>query len=160
MAVKGYDILISDVNKMLGMERAMIAATNTVMVAQKKRIFENGNDASGSKIGTYSTKKMYMSKSRQAKNTGKTKFEGGYREYKSLTGKESSFVNLWDTGQMRMDLGTTVISRSEYGIGFSNDFNADKAEWNEERFDKEIFITSDEEDELFVKVIEFELDKI
>lgn len=145
---------------MLQNDRVMIAAVNTVLASQKKRIFQDGNDSSGVKIGTYSTKPISISRAAQSRSTGKTYFKGGYREYKSLTGKGSAYVNLRNTDQMMMDLGTSVLGPKEYGIGFTNTFNADKAEWNEERFDKEIFATTDGEDELFLKVVQFELDKI
>lgn len=157
--VKGYEVLIADINRLLGNERALIAAANSVLAAQKDRIFTKGNATDGSKIGTYGTKPISISRSRQARQTGKTYFRGGYREYKSLIGKEASFVNLQDTGQMMMDLGTTVLGRGEVGIGFSNQFNADKSNWAQDKYNKEIFSTSDSEDDLFDKVIQFELDR-
>ena len=157
---QGYEILIADINRMLSNERVMIGAVNSVLASQKKRIFEQGKASDESKIGTYGTKPISISRSRQARQTGKTRFPGGYREYKSLTGKESSFVNLQDTGQMMMDLGTSVVGLGEYGIGFSNDFNGDKSEWNEKKYKKEIFASTDKEDDLFIKVVEFELERI
>ena len=157
---QGYEILISDINRMLSNERVMIGAVNSVLVSQKKRIFQDGKASNETKIGTYGTKPISISRSRQARQTGKTRFPGGYREYKSLTGKESSFVNLQDTGQMMMDLGTSVIGFGEYGIGFSNGFNGDKSEWNEKKYKKEIFATTEKEDNLFIKVVEFELERI
>lgn len=157
--VTGYDVLIADINSVINNERVLIAAANSVLVAQRDRIFKQGNSTDGSKIGTYGTKPISISKKRQARQTGKSYFSGGYREYKSLTGREASFVNLQDTGQMMMDLGTTVIGRGEVGIGFSNQFNADKSGWAEEKYKKEIFFTSDSEDNLFDRVIQFELDR-
>lgn len=157
--VTGYEILIADINRLIQNERVLIAAVNSVLAAQKDRIFKQGNATDGSKIGRYSSKPISISRGRQARQTGKTYFKGGYREYKSLTGKESSFVNLQDTGQMMMDLGTTIIGRGEVGIGFSNQFNGDKSYWAEEKYKKEIFFTSDDEDNLFDKVIQFELDR-
>lgn len=145
---------------MLSTERAGIAAVNSVLVVQKKRIFQQGKASDESKIGTYSTTPISISKKQQAKNTGKTYFKGGYRQYKSLVGKGSSFVNLRNTDQTMMDLGTTVISKNQYGIGFNNEFNADKMEWAEEKYNKEISATTNKEDALFMKVFEFEISKI
>jgi hypothetical protein len=157
---RGYDVLISDLNKLINSERAMIAAVNSVLVKHKTRIFQEGLAANNSKIGDYSTKPTYISVNRQAKNVGKTKFEGGYREYKTLLGKGGgALVNLRDTDQMMFDLGTTV-SKNEYGIGFNNDFNADKSKWMEDKFNKDIFITSDQEDELFVRVVQAEIERL
>lgn len=159
MAVKGYDELINEVNKMLQTDKIYLAAVNTVLAAQKKRIFQDGNSTTG-KIGTYSTTPISISKKNQAKNTGKTYFKGGYREYKSLVGKGSSFVNLRNTDQMMIDLGSMVVAPKEYGIGFQNDFNGDKSGWMEKKYSKEIFATTEEEDNLFVNVVDFELNKI
>lgn len=157
---KGYDVLIEDINKLLKSNRVYIAAINGVFVKQRTRIFQEGNSSDGSKIGSYSTKKTYIGHTRQAKFVGKTKFEGGYREYKVLLGRGGgSFVNLRDTDQMLFDLGPTVINDSEFGIGFSNDFNGNKKEWMEKKYGKEIFATTDQEDEMFLKILDFELNK-
>lgn len=160
MAVKGYDALIRQVNAMVNAKNAGIAAINSVLAAQKKRIFQDGKASNESKIGTYSTKPTSISRKSQAKNTGKTYFKGGYRQYKSLLGKGASFVNLRNTDQMQMDLSTQVVGNNEFSIGFNNEFNADKMEWNEEKYRKKIADTTNKEDNLFVKVYEFEINKI
>lgn len=160
MASKGYDILINDINKLLRNDRVMIAATNSVLVEQKKRIFQQGKASNEQRIGVYSTKPISISRKNQARNVGKTYFKGGYQEYKGLTGKGSNFVNLRNTDQMMMDLSTFVLGKGEYGIGFNNDFNADKRDWMEDKYRKDIFSTTSKEDNLFEKVVVFELEKI
>lgn len=160
MAVKGYDALIGQVNAMINAKNAGIAAVNTVLAAQKKRIFQEGKASDESKIGTYSTEPISISRKSQAKQTGKTYFKGGYRQYKSLLGKGASFVNLRNTDQMQMDLSTQVVGNNQFNIGFNNEFNADKMEWNEEKYKKKIADTTNKEDNLFVKVFEFEISKI
>lgn len=160
MVVKGYDDLLNQVNTMIRNKNAGIAAVNSVLAAQKKRIFGQGKASDNSQIGRYSTKATSISKKQQAKQTGKTYFKGGYREYKSLIGKGSSFVNLRNTDQMQMDLGTQVIGNNEFAIGFTNDFNADKMEWMEAKYGKNISDTTNKEDDLFAKVYEFEINKI
>lgn len=160
MAVKGYDALIKQVNAMINAKNAGIAAINSVLAAQKKRIFQDGKASNESKIGTYSSDPISISKKRQAKQTGKTYFKGGYRQYKSLLGKGASFVNLRNTDQTMMDLGTQVVGNNEFGIGFTNEFNADKMEWTEEKYKKKIADTTTKEDNLFVKVYEFEINKL
>lgn len=157
MAVRGYDILINDINRLIRSERIYIGAINSVLAAQKERIFVKGQSSDGSKIGTYGTKPISISRKNQSRNTGKTYFKGGYREYKSLIGKGSSFVNLRNTDQMMMDLGTNVAG-NEFGIGFTNTFNADKRDWMEEKYSKDIFNTTDQEDDIFIKVIESRID--
>lgn len=144
---------------MIQNDRIGLAAVNTVMASQKKRIFQDGKDSSNATIGQYSTNPISISRKNQAKNTGKTYFKGGYREYKSLLGKGTN-VNLRNTDQMMQDLGTSVVGKGEYGIEFNNEFNGKKAGWNEEHFGKEIFTTSDQEDNLFVDTFQFEINKI
>lgn len=158
--VTGYEVLIADINSVLRNERTLIAAANSVLAAQKDRVFTRGRAANESQIGNYSVKPISISRSRQARQTGKTYFKGGYREYKSLTGKEAGYVNLQDTGQMMMDMGTTVMGTGKVGIGFSNQFNAEKSYWAEGKYKKEIFTSSDKEDDLFTRVIDFELNKL
>lgn len=161
MPVKGYDKLIAQVNKMLQADRVMTAAVNTVLAEQKKRIHQDGRDSSNNPIGKYSTKPIHISRKRQSRNTGKTFFPGGYREYKALTGKATSgSVVLRDTDQMMMDLGTHVLGRMEYGIGYSNPINKQKADWMEQKYGKDIFSSTQEEDDLLIRVMEFELRKI
>lgn len=160
MAVKGYDILKRQVAKMMQTDRIMVPALSTVLSVQKRRIFESGRDDKGAKIGSYSTKPISIARKDQARNTGKTHFKGGYREYKSLIGKGSATVNLRNTDQMMMDYGVHILGRNKYGLGFNNLFNYQKSEWNEERFGKEIFSESDAEGRLLQRVIEFELNKI
>lgn len=160
MAVKGYDEVINTINHILNSEKIIVITLSSVLAGQKKRIFQQGKDADGSQIGTYSTKPISISRKNQSRNTGKTYFRGGYREYKSLIGKGSSFVNLRNTDQMNMDYGLHVLGKNEYGMGFNNSFNFDKSEWNEEKYKKEIFAQSDEDDRTFEAVFQFELDKI
>lgn len=160
MAVRGYEALINQVRRMQNTERIMVATLSTVLAGQKQRIFQRGKDANGGKIGNYSTKPISIARKNQSRQTGKTYFRGGYKEYKSLIGKGSSTVNLRNTDQMMMDYGIQIISRNEYGLGFTNQFNFNKSEWNEERFDKEIFAESNEDARTFDRVFQYELNRI
>lgn len=157
MPVKGYDSLFAQVDAMLDHGRIMIPAMNSVLAAQKKRIFQDGKASNDGNIGQYSTKPASIAKKNQSRQTGKTYFKGGYREYKGLTGKGNSIVNLRNTDQMMMDLGTFRLSQNEFGIGFSNEFNHKKSEWNEKHFGKDIFKTTSSEDEVAMKTIDFEI---
>lgn len=160
MAVKGYEALISQVNRMKQTERVMVATLSTVLSVQKARIFQKGRDANGGKIGDYSSKPISISRKNQSRNTGKTYFPGGYKEYHGLIGKGSSTVVLRNTDQMMMDYGVKILGRNEYGLGFDNQFNFDKSNWNEERFDKEIFAESSEDERTFDRVFQYELNRI
>lgn len=76
------------------------------------RIHENGLKADGSKIGTYSS--SYL----------KWRMNNGYE----TTGTD---IVLFLTGQMQRDWKVIAISNTEYGLGYDNAFNADKAGWME-----------------------------
>lgn len=94
-----------------------------------ERIFDDGKKESGAKIGSYSTKPIYISaaavpkpKGRPIGKTGKSKFESGkkagqdhamryfasgYKGYRENIGRQASFVDLSLTGELRMDFGNT-----------------------------------------------------
>ena len=46
MAVRGYDTLINDLNRVIQDRKVFIAAINSVLAEQKKRIFEQGKSES------------------------------------------------------------------------------------------------------------------
>ena len=160
MAVKGYKELIDQLNMMMRSDRIMLATLSSVLAGHKKRIFQNGQDANLGQIGTYSTKPISIARKNQSRQTGKTYFRGGYKEYKSLIGKGSDKVNLRNTDQMQMDYGLKVIKRNEYGFGFTNQFNFDKSNWAEEKYNKEIFGESSEDAAIFERVFNYEISKI
>lgn len=155
-----FSVMISELNQITKTDRAMRTALNTVLAEQKRRIFSSGNDANNAQIGTYSTKPISIAKKDQAKQTGKTHFEGGYAEYKTLIGRNPGKVILRNTDQMMMDYGVLVLGQDKYGLGFTNDTNGDKSEWMEEKYQKDIFAESEFEGQIVENVLNQELDRI
>lgn len=147
MASSGWGQVINDLNEIKRNDVVIRKALFSVLAEQKKRIFSLGQSVSG-KIGTYSTKKISISRKNQARNTGKTTFQGGYAEYKRLIGKGSDFVNLRNTDQMMMDYSLHVLGKDQYGFGFNNQFNFDKTQWMESKYKKSIFDESLKEGQL------------
>jgi hypothetical protein len=145
-------LFVDRVNKAILDDRNIRTALTSVLAVHKPRIFERGLAANGSKIGTYSTTPASVSKARQARNTGKAYFKGGYAEYKKDVGKNPGFVILRDSDQMYADYGVQGAA-GNWGIGFTNQFNANKSGWNEEHFDKAIFKLNDSEVEVFKSVM-------
>jgi len=145
-------ILVDRVNSAITDDRNIRTAFTSTLAVHKPRIFEKGLAANGSKIGTYSTETTSISKKRQARQTGKTYFKGGYAEYKKEIGKNPGFVILRDTDQMYADYGV-YGSAGNWGIGFQNQFNANKSGWVEEHFNKDIFKLSDAEFQVFKNVM-------
>lgn len=127
-------------------------ALSTTLAKHKPRIFEQGLDDKGAKIGTYSTKPISISFRNQARNTGQTYFKGGYAEYKSKVGKNPGYVNLRNTDQMYADYGM-LQNGDEFAFGFHNEINADKSGWMETKYQKDIFSLSDDELNVFVNTL-------
>jgi hypothetical protein len=113
------------------------AALVSVLGPHKDRIFSKGQAADGTQIGTYTPE------------TAKRK---------SAKGRNPGYVNLRDTDQMMGDYGI-VPNGDGFGFGFQNGFNADKMEWNEKRYNKDIAALSDSEFETYVKVLVAEINK-
>lgn len=119
-------------------DRILRTALTTVLAIHKPRIFEQGFDAKGVKIGTYSTKPISISKQNQARAIGKTYFKGGYSEYKTAVGKNPGYVNLRNTDQMAGDYGL-IGSGLSWGFGFQNSENYNKSQWMQDKYQKTIF---------------------
>jgi hypothetical protein len=154
-----YNLIISELNGLMNVDRTMRVALTTLLALQKRRIFQEGQTAGNSKIGTYSKKKISIATKNQAKDTGKTYFKGGYAEYKTLIGKNPGYVNLRNTDQMMMDYSVHVLGSNEYGLGFNNDFNFNKTQWMEEKYNKDIFDESTQEGDALENLILIELNK-
>lgn len=150
--------LIDKVNNAIKSEQNQRVALSTTLAIHKQRIFVNGLDANGGKIGTYGTNKISISKKNQARQTGKTYFKGGYAEYKKDIGKNPGYVILDNFGQMRADYGI-VRGSTGFGFGFQNSANADKAGWNTDKYQKEIFMLSDSELDTFANVLVVQLNQ-
>lgn len=153
-----YVNLINKINLAIRSDQTMRKALTTVMAVHKPRIFEKGLAEDGSKIGTYGTNPISISKKNQARDTGKTYFSGGYAEYKKDIGKNPGYVILRNKDQMYADYGI-VQSGGQFGFGFQNTVNADKSGWMETKYDKEIFQLTDKEVDLLGDVLVFELNK-
>jgi hypothetical protein len=160
VANKEYEIIINELNGLLNVDRTMRVAMSSLLAAQKRRIFQEGQAANESKIGTYSKKKISISRKNQAKDTGHTYFKGGYSQYKSEIGRNPGYVNLRNTDQMMMDYGVFVLGNNEYGLGFNNDLNFDKTQWMEEKYNKDIFDEATREGEMVENIILLEVDRL
>lgn len=147
---------VDKVNEAIRSEKVMRTAVSTVLAIHKPRIFEKGTDASGAKIGTYSSKPISIAKSQQARNTGQTYFPGGYAEYKSAVGKNPGYVILRNTDQMMVDYGIRQTG-ADFGLGFQNTENYKKSIWLQDKYDKQIFDHTDKELDVLAQVLEREI---
>lgn len=131
--------------------KSLRVALTTTLSVHKPRIFQAGLDAGRNKIGTYSTKTTYISQSKQARKTGKTKFEGGYAQYKKEIGKNPGYVILRDTDQMYADYG--IVFTGNFGFGFKNKHNFEKSQWMETKYSKKIFSLARNEVNVLAKTL-------
>lgn len=150
--------LINKINNAVRNDRNLRIALSSVLAIHKQRIFAQGFDGKGVKIGTYSTKPTSIARSQQARNTGKIFFKGGYAEYKRAIGKNPGFVNLRNTDQMMMDYGL-VGSNLSYGFGFQNSANFEKMKNLERKYVKDIADLSRNEEERLADIITDQLIK-
>lgn len=150
--------LLRQINKTVRSDKVMRTALTTVLSVHKPRIHDKGMDSSGNKIGTYSANPISISKSKQARNTGKTYFKGGYSEYKSAIGKNPGYVNLINHGQLQSDYGI-VVDGDKYGFGFQNPENFNKSQWMQEKYDKNIYDLSDSELNLLADTLKAVIEK-
>lgn len=150
--------LIQRINKAVRSDKAMRTALTSVLAIHKPRIFQSGQDAAKSKIGTYSTNPISISKKDQARNTGKTYFPGGYAEYKRAIGKGDT-VNFRNTDQMQMDYGI-IANGGQFAFGFQNSFNWEKSQWLQDKYDKDVFDLTQEELDLLGDVHKAEVEKL
>lgn len=155
---KEINDLIRRINKAVRSDKAMRVALSTVMAVHKPRVFESGQDAKNSKIGTYSTKPISISKKNQARNTGQTYFPGGYAEYKNAIGKGGP-VNFRNTDQMQMDY-QVIASGGQYAFGFQNAENWNKSQWLQDKYNKDVFDVTEEELNLLGDVHKAEVEKL
>ena len=161
--------LRAKMNAIKANNKPLALAVASVHAEQMERIFVKGGAESG-KIGSYSTKPMLASKG-QFIDTGKfkitkwTKFKkakkaipvmeigGGYKAFRALNGRESSFVNLRWTGDLQRDLSNSLqkISPHTYVSGTKRKINSDKSEWMEDKYGS-IFNLSKKEKTKFNKI--------
>lgn len=127
--------IINRVNKAILSDRVKRVALTTVLSKHKPRIFEQGLNEDGAKLGVYSEK---------------------YGKYKTSIGKNPGFVNLDATGQMKADYGL-IVQGNEYAFGFQNSENAKKMGYMQDLYDAGIAHLSDPEIDLFIQVLNDEL---
>jgi hypothetical protein len=128
-----FTSIIQKIQSVIQADKTMRTALSTVLAIHKPRIFENGFNVNGSKIGVYSKRPLTIPENKQARKTGKVYFKGGYSEYKTIIGKNPGFVILRNTDQMFMDYGL-IGSGTSFGFGFHNSSNYEKSQHMEKKY--------------------------
>lgn len=147
-------------------QKAMRIAAVDVLADAGERIFEKGLDSSDSQIGNYSTKPIYINKKDTPKKAGIEKektyfFPGGYKQFKQEI-KGTSTVNLQVFGRLRNDYKTSreVVSGYDMRYELKDEENAEKKEYVEDHFGKDIFSLTKKEIETVTNTFNFEIVRI
>lgn len=148
-------------------QKVVILGMNNLRADMFERIFDQGIASDGSKIGSYSTTPIYVSKksstsqvrssslSPKGKNSNDPKFAngkdrksqyfaGGYKEYRGTVGRQTEKVDLRLTGSLQLSIQLGQIENGQT-LAFNNEDQLSKAAGNEKRFGKVIFDPSKEE---------------
>lgn len=141
-----------------------------------RRIHNDGKDINEAPIGNYSTKatlvgaksfinktaanKVFGSKSKREnldwvtyKGRHLAILEGGYKQIRSLEGKDTANVNLFRTGQLRRDFGFEAQGK-DYVIGFKSEYGAKLKKYQEEHWNKKIWGASNEDKRIALQIFE------
>lgn len=133
---------------------------------RKKKITRFASETSSELVTTtVETLMAGKSKFKNGKRHKSKYFEKGYREYRENVGRQTAFVDLSMTGELRMDFSNdkkaaepVKINEFEYQIRIDKDINQKKVGGQEERYG-DIFTPSAKEKELFFSVIQKEFNK-
>lgn len=162
--------LISKLKLVADKKAVSLIMANSVIGDMAARIHKSGKDATGQDIGTYSDGYMkvrtgnYVNSSRVSRgaNKGKTKDAGTITRGKNKGQPRPKYNRTSDnkvvlslTRQMENDL-TVMPTVNGYGIGYKNDFNFDKSQWAEQKYKREIFsLTKEEEQQVLTGINEY-----
>ena len=144
---------------------AMRAASRSTLRESGNRIFDEGLDSTGNKIGEYSTKPIYISKKDSPRNAGEDKgkslfFPGGYKQFKGAIGRGEK-VNLKLFGRLQTDYVTSQETTTGTTITYSlkDPDNVAKKDYAEDHFKTKIWDLTKTEEKNLEKRFYFELRK-
>lgn len=157
--------------------RPMIREIATTLYASiTRRIHNDGDDVDGNPIGSYSTKptlvgaksfvnstaanKMFGSKAKRKaldwvtyRNRHLAVLQGGYKQIRSLEGKDTANVNLFRTGQLRRDFGFEAQGK-DYVLGFKSSYGSNLKKWQEEKWGKKIWGVTKQDQQIALQIFE------
>lgn len=141
-----------------------------------QRIFVDGQEGDGNKIGSYeSTKPLYVSPSKAPRKftpkgvDGKSKFKNGkphktgyfesYKDFRGKMGRETGFVNLKMTGNLQSDFRSSLTKEGTgfFVAGIGRPENLGKVAGIIDKYGEDVFKLQKDERELLIQTIEDEL---
>lgn len=145
------------------LNRAIEVAARDVLPEIADRIFEKGQASDLSLIGQYSTKPIYIQKSKSPRKAGIEKkktlfFKGGYKEFKQKIGRGEK-VNLRVFNRLQLDFLSPRKVNLPNGVRYElkEEVNVKKKVGAEDRFKKPIFNLTKEERITVVNTVAFEI---
>lgn len=144
-------------------ERLTHVVAQSMLPVIAKRIHVDGQAADGSEIGTYTEEYMrvrtgqFLTNSRfsKGKNKGQTKPTGVFTKGKNKGAPRPNYNRFDDpkvilslTSAMEQDFTPQVGDSGNWGLGFNNEQNLLKAQYNNERYGKIVYDLTDDEKKL------------
>ena len=169
MTILEFIDALSDIKAERVLDSILLPAANKVIAQFKRRVFNDGEAASGAKIGNYSTKPAEFSMQQFVKKStfigdsdgGDTmQFEGGYKEFRQLQGRQTEFVDLRLSGSLENSIQLVKDDDNAVLIAITSEGEAKKARENEKRFRKSIFSLSENEKKTFNEALLSRAEKI
>lgn len=157
-----------------GYDSVLRGTATSMLAVVKTRIHEQGKDATGAEIGTYTPGYMAVrtgvfksnAKFSKGKNKGETKptgvftkgpLKGSPRPNYNRTNDTKVVISL--TRQMENDF-SVIATEDGYGLGYNNSLNFQKAGWVEATYDKKIFALTPDEQKQAIEIANEETNKI
>lgn len=175
---------LNDKIKQLESDKPLLIAVRAANEARIKRIFEDGENTNGIKIGFYNGSKPVYIDPNDAPRAGnqigkrgkpiKSLYYESYKDFRKAMGRESSFVNLRLNNELQSDLANAQLSKTsstlakvnpikvsntKYKVTLKKQINIDKVDGLTAKFGGFINHTK-EEKEIFNRVYQFEVSKI
>lgn len=129
------DQVIGDINRLLNASREIGRAAATAHNAMTNRIFVGGTDAQNNLIGGGD-------------------YSPGWALVRNRRGRQTGKIDLRFTGAMERNFVLQLASDGIWESRFISDHEAEKSDWNEERYQQPIFELSEDEKKLFTDEVE------
>ena len=165
---ESIDELLGDVFVLVedNREQLSLVAAKAAEATLKERVFNNGLDVNGARIGTYSTNPSSFgvsafavkSKFKPNPNRRSVFVPDGYSGLRQLNGRQNAYVDLQYTGSLIRSIVVQSVGNQLHALVFQNDEEETIGRANEERFDKTIFAAGDAEMEAMETAVSVELD--
>lgn len=153
--------LIKKMNTLAKTNKAELAMVVSMRGTLAERIFEHGKAADGVPLGNYSKGYMTLRKKAGYSSDKKIILQGIDQEPKGTRSNPIKRGTANYSASKQMALDWSVINASnKLGLGFTNEFNADKSHWVEDTYSKPIFESTEDEKKLATIIYQDNVNKI